>query len=194
MSCQTKFELSLLEELLLHSLHPTRIENTLKTKSAEVLNIEIGQEVFRIIGIFRNLACSNFEEYLMERYIQTHQREAIRLLGVLQQHLNAGLNDSCNSIYAAFTTAIERILTYIEKELSKYFDLSLVVPDSYRRVSIELLRESGLVLTAKLKSRDIDGPLQQIIVSYINNYCTTGICTYSNWFMPSCLWRTCCCC
>jgi hypothetical protein len=175
---QTKFELSLFEEFLLLTLHPANIENTLKTKAPEDLKIEIGQEAFRIIRVFRNLTCSHYEEYHLERYIQTHQREAIKLLDQLHQYAGAGLNAESTSIYAVFASAVETILTYIEKELSKYFDLAQVVPDSYRKVSVELLQKNGLVLTAKLKSKAVDGALQQVIVSYISNYCATGLCTY----------------
>jgi hypothetical protein len=175
---QTKFELSLFEEFLLLTLHPTHIENTLKTKAPEDLKIEIGQEAFRIIRVFRNLTCSHYEEYHLERYIQTHQREAIKLLDQLHQYASAGLNAESTSIYAVFASAVETILTYIEKELSKYFDLAQVVPDSYRKVSVELLQKNGLVLTAKLKSKAVDEALQQAIVSYISNYCATGLCTY----------------
>jgi hypothetical protein len=178
MNHQTKFELSLFEEMLLLTLHPGNIENTLKTKAPEDLKIEIGQEAFRIIREFRNLNCSHFDDHHLERYIQTHQREAIKLLDQLHQHGNAGLSADSTSIYAVFAAAIETILTYIEKELSKYFDLNLAVPDSYRMISIELLQKNGLVLTAKLKGKGIDEALQQVIVNYISNYCATGLCTY----------------
>ncbi len=70
---QTKLELSRFGELLCTDYNPLNIAVTLKTKAIENLKQEIYLEGRRIINEFKNVTCRNYEEYHLERYIQTHQ-------------------------------------------------------------------------------------------------------------------------
>lgn len=182
MTNDTKFELSLFEDLLYADFNPLHIQHTLKTRNPEKLKTEIAQETIRIIREFKNVMCKGYEEIHLERYIQTHQRHAIKLIDLLQQHdlqmKTQEVPAVFTEVYSTMLTALETILNYIEKELSKYFDLNLPVPEGYRMVSAELLKQQSLVLLAKLRSKDTEPLLQQLIVNYISEHCALETCSY----------------
>ncbi|WP_316819255.1 hypothetical protein [Pedobacter nyackensis] len=183
---QTKLELLSFGDLLCTDFSPLNITTTLQTKTIDNLKQEIFIETQRIINEFKNVTCRNYEEYHLERYIQTHQREAINLMDKTSQYLQGldqgiigqNIYEQATTLYQSIISALENILNYIEKEQCKYFDLSVCVPDTYRIGSAELLKANLNILTAKLKSKAIDPALQQIILNYITAYCSRQSCSY----------------
>lgn len=75
-----KFELSLFEEMLEAELHPTNIKNTLKTTTVKDLKATIDPEALRVCKELRNAACRDINEAVLERNIQMHEHEVIRML------------------------------------------------------------------------------------------------------------------
>jgi|GEM_PF-2536506 len=183
---QAKLELESFGNLLSTDLQPFNICTTFQRKTIDHLKQEISIEMRRVINELKNVTCRNYEEYHLERYIQTHQREAIKLMNVTsmykeeldQEHLEQYFYEQASSLYIAMIFALGSILDHIEKEQWKYFDLGLSVPDSDRIGSARLLNDNLNVLKAKLKSKAIDPILQQIILDYITTHCARESCSY----------------
>ena len=178
---RTKFELSMLENQLETVLKPENIEQTLKSKNKEQVQLEIELESCRICHELRDTTCRNLEEHHLERYIQMHQQGAARLLdkayAFLQTEPMADCAD-CREVYTSAMNALERILNFIEKEQGRYFDLRLPVPDSFRIASAKQLLDDRNVLNAKMRSKDINPLLQQLILDYMAMHCSLQSCSY----------------
>ncbi|SMD15081.1 hypothetical protein [Pedobacter nyackensis] len=183
---QAKLELLSFGNLLCTDFDPLNIATTLQVKTIDKLKQEVSAEGHRIINEFKNAPCRNLEEIHLERYIQSHQREAINLMDTTGKHMESLEKELIEpdtyhqaiSLYQCIITTLENMLNHIEKEQSKYFDLSIFVPYTYRIESAELLNRNLNVLKAKLKSKSIDTALQQTILDYITHHCARESCSY----------------
>ncbi|WP_316788788.1 hypothetical protein [Pedobacter frigoris] len=180
-----KFELTLFEGMLKTDLHPKNIEKTIKTKTVDELRLVIENETCRIIDTVKNVLCGDYDEHHLERYIQLHVRSATSLLDQAYAFVKPDTDfsnikgcDDCVKVYFCLKAGLKTILNYIEKELDRYFDLGLPVPDSFRITSARQLMEDRNVLQAKLRSKDVDVLLQDLILSYVSNHCALESCSY----------------
>lgn len=168
MTDRLKFELNAFEDLL--------------EEAGATVNTEFNyaKEGRRVIKVFIQ-AQYEHEETRLEHYIQKHQSDTIRLLNRL--HKQEGL------VYEAAASALYEILNHIEQHHSKYFDENCVVPESYRLMSMEQLRQDGLVLQAKLKSKRIDPALQGELIAYLSKLAEAVSCTYKELIYAKTLMR-----
>lgn len=187
MTNKAKFELTQFERLLKNDLHPKNIETTLKTRPIEELKLSIDIETSRITDAIKNVLCDEYDDPHLERYIQLHVSGAISILDLIYAIIRpeaveifseVRLCEGCIDVYMHLKAGVKTILNYIEKDLSWYFDLSLPVPDSFRIGSARQLMEDRNVLQAKLRSKEIDPLLQELILSYVSGHCVLETCSY----------------
>ena len=184
---QSKFELAFFEDLLQGALHPSKIENTLKVLSPEELEAQVKDAADGVCKALRAATCSMVKESKLERYIQTHQREAIRMLDQVYAMVKEEaavefgplrLCAACMDAYKLVKAALRTVLDYTERYLGKYFDMEQLVPDSFRITSARQLHADKLVLTARLKAKAIDPSLQLVLLDFVSSHCERTSCSY----------------
>ena len=184
-----KFELSLFEELLEADFHPQNIKETLKDKSVKDFKITIDAEALRVCKELRNATCRAIHEAVLERNIQMHEHEVIRMLDRVYSFIKPDADEEyaeikacerCVEAYMVLEAGLKLVLRYIEKDLSKYFDLvNQQVPDSMRMEAAKEVGQLKNVMWAKMKSKEVDGQLQMVILNFINEHMAKERCSYS---------------
>ena len=188
MPYKLKFELSLFDEMLLSEFHPDNIEKTLKRTALDALKTAIDTEAVRACREIRNATCRNIEDSILERNIRMHCREIIRMLDMVFHYLNPQggtdhsaliMREDCVSAYRLLEGGLTFILSYIERDLNRYFDRLLQsVPERVRQASaLEMLADRN-ILWAKLKAKQVDEQLRELILNHIGEHCAKSSASY----------------
>lgn len=184
---ELKFELSVFEQLLRTELHPSNIEKTLEKTSIHELKMRIETEALRTCHALRDVTCIDVSEVHLERYVGTHAQAAIKILDQVYAFIKPEAApafeemkkcEGCMEAYYALKVGLKMVLNYIEKELSRYFNLQQLVPDSFRIASARQLQSDKNLLWAKLKSKEINPLLQELILAFVSEHAEKECCTY----------------
>lgn len=129
------YELEKLENIISVEL-PKFHNESYQATQAEELHASLRDEAERIKRKFVHEIFAFGEERHLERYIQFHQQELIRLadlLASLRKELNSE-NESNASFAEGYNVShrvIESLLEFIERHFTKYFDQDAKAPESY---------------------------------------------------------------
>ena len=155
-----KYELAKLETILA-SLQVVGQSNTALPELSEILNAETE----RIKLAWRDEVFSSSNENTVELYIQRHQVAIIDLKDQILKLLSPDeveellkqieITDRV-SAFKNIYQSLHNLLAFIERFLSKYFDLSAKIPDSYRHITARNFSERLPVIKAKLEEKELD--------------------------------------
>jgi hypothetical protein len=83
-----------------------------------------------------------------------------------------------HSLYTAVIPYLETVVQYIEGTGNESMKPGTLVPDFYLEGQVEKIRTQHLVLQAKMKSKEIDPALQQLINHHFNQFVDHKPCRY----------------
>ncbi|MEO7992600.1 MAG: hypothetical protein ABI663_23815 [Chryseolinea sp.] len=167
MNAVLKYELEKLEhvvtnELLARGEKHVPITTDQLDSSKQVLR----DETDRIKKKFVHEIYAFEDERHLERYIQLHQQELIRLMDQLAGVKHDGDNDDPNDheLYRHACRAVEELLTFIERHFTKYFDQDTKAPESYITLAgSDMVKTYGDLLDS-LKTLNVDGHLIDLVL------------------------------
>lgn len=104
------------------------------------------------------------DERHLERYIQLHQQELIRLTDQLAGAVNKNEDPYYYELYRHTCQAIEELLTFIERHFTKYFDQDTKAPESYIKLAgSDIVKVFGN-LQERLKGLNTDTNLIDLVL------------------------------
>ncbi len=151
-----KYELEKLDKHINHDLKELIHQHEQNMKSIQQWVMQLTRELERVKMSFINAAFGSQSESQIERYIQYHQVELIRLT----DRLNGCSSDLDNSHALSIQTYItqglvglKELLTFIENHFSRYFNIDADIPRSYHDLAIPDFK-SRLHIIHKLLPKD----------------------------------------
>lgn len=133
-----RYELELLESIISDNL-PQSGERSVNHPDSnyEVIGNALSEEVERIKKKFVHEVFAFGDERHLERYIQFHQQELIRITDELSTRKaefigpeSTVTSDSFKLVHQAYQS-VEELLVFIERHFTKYFDQDTKAPESY---------------------------------------------------------------
>lgn len=133
MNAVLKYELEKLEHVITNELLAARERNgRIAPDQFEASKSILREETDRIKRKFVHEIYVFEDERHLERHIQLHQQELIRLMDQLAKSVDMGTDDRhYHELHRLACTAVEELLTFIERHLTKYFDQDTKAPESY---------------------------------------------------------------
>lgn len=174
---RAKFELGYFEDLFQYQLLPEALiaiseDPARSLTELKMIKTEITDNVRRVRNEFRDLMVRGYTDVHLEGYFQRHQHETIRLMNLAYNLIDV------HELYDFLFKALAMLLDCIEKDYSKYFDLTAPVPDSYYQSSILLLEDNRKVIYGKMKAKQVEPVLQEVILAYLRNFIKREACTF----------------
>lgn len=139
---------------------PQALRNEHKKKTD--LTKLFASELERIRQTFIHEVFSFEDERHLERYIQYHQQGLIRLLDKAALNTESGPRDTRDS-FRVLHTALENLLSFIERHFTKYFDQDVKAPDGYIKVASNDLRKAAQHIEKAFSERNADARLIVLI-------------------------------
>jgi hypothetical protein len=160
MNAPLKYELEKLEQIIANDLLAAREKDVhiMKEQFESLKNI-LQDETDRIKKKFVHEIYAFEDERHLERYIQLHQQELIRLmdqLASIRNNENVANNQDYHELYRLACRAVEELLTFIERHFTKYFDQDTKAPESYISLAGSDIVKSFGELQDRLKDLNAD--------------------------------------
>lgn len=133
MNAALAYELEKLEGIITAELLKVQGES-IATHQTEVVKKALREEAERIKKKFVHEIFGFEDERHLERYIQLHQQELIRLTDLLANRvkkLNPERESDFTDLYQFAGSMLEGLLEFIERHFTKYFDQDTKAPESY---------------------------------------------------------------
>ncbi|HPM32861.1 MAG TPA: hypothetical protein PLJ60_21185 [Chryseolinea sp.] len=133
MNAVLRYELEKLEHVITNELLTTREQGVSVTPDQlETSKNILRDEVERIKKKFVHEIYAFEDERHLERHIQLHQQELIRLMDLLAKVIDDRSEDqNYYELHRLSCAAVEDLLTFIERHFTKYFDQDTKAPESY---------------------------------------------------------------
>lgn len=172
-----KYELETLDTLIISGINPSTFKDPKHIDAASFRQFKtLAQtETDRVKKAFAKEAFSQNEERYIERYMQHHQSELIRLtdhlLGYLPDEEALYMYDfdharhSTVNLYKYVYNCLEDLISYIEKHFSRYFNPDAKIPDSYKLIAIRDIQELLPAIEGSFNQKGLNPRLQSIILS-----------------------------
>jgi hypothetical protein len=178
-----KYELDKLEGIIKEILSPNGNSLPLLFSQEQDVKAMLTTEVERIKKSFIREVFGLCDDSHLQRYIQVHQQELIRLMDFTQksfQALDEFQNGKADTLRLAIK-CLDELLAFIEKHFTQYFDQDTKPPESYIAISsAEVIKEHAR-LTEHLYRLDIDRQLSSLLLIPIKKFIehsTSGTLTY----------------
>lgn len=166
MSSTLTYELERLETLLMDLIQlaeeGTGLDNYSPT--AEALAREVEQSKRRFI----HEVFAFHDELHLERYIQFHQQELIRILDRILKDKQPRLHSDRKIALA--TQAVEELLDFIERHFTRYFDQNTKAPDSYISVAGTEVVKAEAAITGRLTDAGADPLLIELMTAPLRKF------------------------
>jgi hypothetical protein len=173
MNAVLKYELEKLEHVVTNELLAPREKHVpITTDQLESSKQILRDETDRIKKKFVHEIYAFEDERHLERYIQLHQQELIRLMDQLAGVKHDGGNDDPNDheLYRHACRAVEELLTFIERHFTKYFDQDTKAPESYITLAgSDMVKTYGELLD-QLKSLNVDTHLVDLVLNPMKKF------------------------
>lgn len=133
MNAVLKYELEKLEHVITNELLAARDRGVrIMPEQLETSKNILRDEADRIKKKFVHEIYAFEDERHLERHIQLHQQELIRLMDQLAKALHDDRQDQYyHELHRLACVAVEELLTFIERYFTKYFDQDTKAPESY---------------------------------------------------------------
>lgn len=178
------YELEMLNSLIFSDLDPSNFEDVnLSSDQFGSWISSIEKEATRIKNTFIEVAFGYQCERQIERYMQLHQRDLIRITDGLLSYLtndearrirDQDKNLTLTNLYKNVYRYLEGLLTYLERHFSRFFDVEATIPNAYRIMAIRDFRERFLHLENALRSRRLSSQLIKIVLLPVKAFLTSG--------------------
>lgn len=176
-------ELELLDELISKTLDPKKILHADITPDLFNRLHEIAvNEHERIRKRFKQIHYSRDKERLKEQYVQQHQRDIIELMDKVIDYLlpqtykdltENDVDTGLAKLYKRLFALLQSLLSFIEKHLSKYFNLDANVPVSYLLLTQAEIRDRVKAIKQKLLQDESAHEIASFVLAPINQLCGT---------------------
>lgn len=169
MSTVLKYELDTLEHIMSALLMDVN-DKSVSISEEQVLPAQtlLASEEERIKKIWVHEIYAFEDERQLERYIQLHQQELIRLLDLLaakQQAAKEITNPQWTTLYHLACNTIEELLIFVERHFTKYFDQDTKAPVSYITLTgTDIIKTHGDLQQA-LKNLNISSELIDLVLT-----------------------------
>jgi hypothetical protein len=140
------------------------IDSELKAKDNK-LREELANEIDRIKKKFIVELFAFAEERHLERYIQFHQQELIRIIDKLMSRQNVN-KETTQAIFLS----LESLLSFIEKHFSKYFDQDTKAPESYIAMAGSEVIKAANELQELMKGLSVDSNLIELALKPLRRF------------------------
>jgi hypothetical protein len=168
MNASLKYELEKLEQIIANDLLAPREKDVhIMKEQLDSLKNVLQDETDRIKKKFVHEIYAFEDERHLERYIQLHQQELIRLmdqLAAIGNHRNVAYNQEYHELYRHACRAVEELLTFIERHFTKYFDQDTKAPESYITLAGSDIVKSFGELQDRLKNLNADIYLVDLVL------------------------------
>ncbi len=169
-----RFILIAIENFLNAELHPAAIHETLVLKPQSYWEQVFEAECTAAVRVLKELRYQ-IPAAECTRHKQLVYVDASGMIGLLKMFEKTqfdvdGAAYSPHSLYTAVIPFLERVIRYIESTGNDYMEPDTVVPDHHLHIWREEIRQRHLVLRAKMKSREIDPALQEIINHHLERF------------------------
>ncbi len=133
MNAVLKYELEKLEHVITNELLATREQGvSVKSDQLDTSKNILRDETERIKKKFVHEIYAFEDERHLERHIQLHQQELIRMMDMLAKVIDDRSEDqNYYELHRLSCSAVEELLTFIERHFTKYFDQDTKAPESY---------------------------------------------------------------
>ena len=133
MNAVLKYELEKLEHVITNELLAVREQGVhITPDQLDSRKNILRDETDRIKKKFVHEIYAFDDERHLERHIQLHQQELIRLMDQLAKVMDSANDDQYyHELHRLACTAVEELLTFIERHFTKYFDQDTKAPESY---------------------------------------------------------------
>lgn len=176
MNSALKYELEQLETLLSEKLPKAREGAGSKIGDYEEIKRHLADEVERIKKRFVHEVFAFGDERHLERYIQLHQQELIRIADELSTRTKASYMPAETpeepQVLALLQYAYhlgEDLLLFIERHFTKYFDQDTKAPESYIALAGGDVVKSLHPLREQLQKLNADEALVELVLAPVNN-------------------------
>jgi hypothetical protein len=153
-------QLSILRHLIFERLNP-QVDSSLTAGEIDILKKEIVCIGGRLLDGMNNAIFSTMDHALVMRHIGQLQSECVYLNDVL--HSYRDMQPVYQELSAAIQSILKTTLDYISGYNSGYFNQNNRLPESKKQMMLDELKREGLLLTAKLRSRDVTGRLPDLL-------------------------------
>jgi len=153
-------QLSILRQLIFEKLDP-EADSNLSSEEIPLMKKEIVSVGLRLFDRINAAIFSTVPENLLQRHLGQLQRECVFLKDVLYGYTEIKLGFMV--IVDAITSILNKVMDYISGYNGEYFNQNNRLPESKKQELLSQLKQSGLVLSAKIKSRSIVGKLPELI-------------------------------
>lgn len=179
------YELEKLNSLIFSDLNPSNFKDVNLIPSDQFANwvSSIEKEAIRIKNAFINVAFGCQCERQIERYMQLHQVELIRVTDELLSYLT---NDEALTIYVQDKSLtlvnlykrvyrqLEGMITYLEKHFSRFFDVEARIPNAYRLIAVRDFKERLVLLEEKFYANQLSSHLVKVILLPVRSFVQSG--------------------
>lgn len=165
MNAVLRYELDKLEHVVANELLASCQKNVCITSDQLASSKHtLREETERIKKKFVHEIYAFEDERHLERYIQLHQQELIRLTDQLAGAVNRNDDPHYYELYRHTYQAVEELLTFIERHFTKYFDQDTKAPESYIKLAgSDIVKVFGN-LQERLKGLNTDTNLIDLVL------------------------------
>ena len=147
-----KYALERIDNLVLRTLHPTRITDSNPTvKEIQAIYTFAAADHDCIIDQLKNEFFSIQKEKQLELYVQRYQSSIIHLADILVQYIDEVKESRFQKLYKDLLGLLESLLSFIEDYFSRYFDLDAKIPESYRILSNQEFQSAFTLIKTKAR-------------------------------------------
>ena len=131
-----KYALERIDDLVLHTLEPSKLSNgTLTFQAIQEIQAFTAAEHDHIIDHWKRDFFSLKDEKELEFYVHRYQSSIIHLADKLIHFIDEVNDPVIEKLYRDQLNNLESLLAFIENYFYKYFDLNAKIPESYRMLS-----------------------------------------------------------
>lgn len=133
----------------------------------------IVNEIERIKKAFINAAFGSQNDKQIERYIEYHQVELIRLTDQLNEYNHEeedGLNSSSKNYMGSVLIVLKELLTYVECHFSRFFNIDATIPLPYQQLAASDFKDRLIYIDKLFTRNNVDKNLSKMIMYPIRDF------------------------
>lgn len=178
------YELEKFNTYIFSDLDPSNFNDlNLPQDQFEYWTSTIEQESARIKKALVKVAFGYQSERQIERYMQLHQFDLIRLTDGLLSYLTKDealkIHEQDKSftlynLYKGIYRYLEDLITYLEKHFSRFFDVEARIPNAYRLIAVRDFKERLVLLEEKFYANQLNSHLVKVILLPVRSFIQSG--------------------
>jgi hypothetical protein len=168
------YELERLDSIIASELLNVQ-EKAMADSATDTLKKELRAEAERIKKRFIHEIFGFQEERQLERYIQLHQQELIRLIDQLisrdrKLNMEGGHKSASKELFQFACGVVEELLEFIERHFTRYFDQDAKAPENYIAMAGSDMVKNFAELQDQLKLAEADPFLSDLLLHPVRKF------------------------